>query len=112
MVLTLSHFSLGLLFAILGLLTLTLQLTVLLVLFSVLLLVVGFSSILTGYGFLRFRFWLTRGGVLTSIGYLVAGVLMILSTGVLVALGAIAITQATATLIYLRTPDFRTLLSH
>jgi hypothetical protein len=114
-VLTVSHFSLGLIFAILGALTLAVGLSLPLAqsafyfLFAALVLVVGIASILAGYGFLRFRPWLKTLGVLTSIGYLVGGVLMILSVG-LSALGAIALIQTAGTLIYLRRTDFKTLL--
>jgi len=115
-ILTVSHFSLGLIFAILGALTLALGLSLPLAqsafyfYFAALVLVVGIASILAGYGFLRFRPWLKTLGVLTSVGYFVGGVLMILSVG-LGALGAMALIQAAGTLIYLRRTDFKTLLS-
>jgi zinc-ribbon domain len=114
-ILTISHFILGLIFATLGALSLSLGLSLPLGLsafyfsFGALVLVIGIASILAGYGFLRFRPWLKKLGVLTSIGYLVGGILLILSVG-LSAIGAIALIQAAGTLIYLRRTDFKALL--
>jgi hypothetical protein len=109
-ILTVSHVALGLLFAFLGTLIFALGLSAFNIIFGALLLAVGIASVWTGYGFLRLRSWLTGLGVFTSIGYLVGGVLMILSSGVLIAVGAMALIQATGTLICLRMTGFSALL--
>lgn len=77
--------------------------------FGGLVLVVGISSIMAGYAFLRFRPWLKALGVLTSVGYLLGGVLLILSAGLLFLVGLLALAQATGTLAYLRKSSFRAL---
>jgi hypothetical protein len=107
-----SHVGLGLVFGLLGILLAFLGVGAGSVILGIVLLGIGTGSILTGYGFFRLRRWLLRGGILTSYGYLAAGVLMIVTSDLLIkAIGAIAIIQAVGTLGYLRMKGSRALLN-
>jgi hypothetical protein len=106
-----SHLALGLVFVVLGLYVFALELGGASVIFGLLLLGVGLASILTGYGFFRLRQWLLRGGTLTAFGYVVGGVLLVQASDLVRAIGALGIILAVCTLFYLRTKDFKSLLT-
>ena len=102
--LSFTYLAVGLILAFLGMLALFgLTLSAAAVGFGLLLLLVAFVSLISGYALLNSKKWIRLSGLLTGVGYIIAGLLFAGSANlVLTVLAIVVVFLGAFTLVYLR----------